>query len=184
MAANGTVIAILFVASALCLVHVVMAQPNPLPADTPTPDLSAANPPPDKQVHQDPPGGPSVPQTLSRGEVGKSIGTTVEEKIMSIFVLILGLVVLLFEFLLLWRSKAQADDILRVLGVSLIIVAALFTVAAAFDVTQLTPVIGLLGTIAGYLIGKDGARAPVTAASSAPGSAAAPMAPASGGGAE
>jgi drug/metabolite transporter (DMT)-like permease len=58
--------------------------------------------------------------------------------------------------LLLRREKDHVDpeQILRTFGILVIIFAAIFLVIAGYSDTQITPVIGLLGTIAGYLLGR------------------------------
>src|SRR5947199_4671832 len=55
--------------------------------------------------------------------------------------------------LLIWQ-KRSAEQILRTFGILVIIFAAVFLVIAGYSDTQITPVIGLLGTIAGYLLGR------------------------------
>jgi hypothetical protein len=55
--------------------------------------------------------------------------------------------------LLLWKRRS-AEQILRTFGILVIIFAAVFLVIAGYSDTQITPVIGLLGTIAGYLLGR------------------------------
>lgn len=69
-------------------------------------------------------------------------------------VLAFGLVVLLIAAFLI-RGGKSAESILRVFGTITIIVAAVFLIVAGYSDRQISPVIGLLGTIAGYLLGKD-----------------------------
>jgi glycerol uptake facilitator-like aquaporin len=54
---------------------------------------------------------------------------------------------------LIWKNK-RAEQILRTFGILVIIFAAVFLVVAGYSDTQITPVIGLLGTVAGYLLGR------------------------------
>jgi uncharacterized membrane protein YfcA len=54
---------------------------------------------------------------------------------------------------LLWKRR-NAEQILRTFGILIIVFAAVFLVIAGYSDTQITPVIGLLGTIAGYLLGR------------------------------
>lgn len=54
---------------------------------------------------------------------------------------------------LLWK-KRNAEQILRTFGILIIVFASVFLVIAGYSDTQITPVIGLLGTIAGYLLGR------------------------------
>ena len=55
---------------------------------------------------------------------------------------------------LLWH-KHEPNMILRPFGTILIIVAAVFLVVAGYTEEQIAPVIGLLGTIAGYILGRS-----------------------------
>lgn len=49
----------------------------------------------------------------------------------------------------------QPDQILKVFGSVLIVVAAVFLIVAGYSEKQIAPVIGLLGTVAGYILGKS-----------------------------
>ena len=51
-------------------------------------------------------------------------------------------------------KRRNAEQVLRTFGILVIIFAAIFLVIAGYSDTQITPVIGLLGTIAGYLLGR------------------------------
>ena len=52
------------------------------------------------------------------------------------------------------NDPIMPEQILRTFGILVIIFAAIFLVIAGYSDTQITPVIGLLGTIAGYLLGR------------------------------
>jgi hypothetical protein len=74
----------------------------------------------------------------------------------------LAIAVLLFTFgalllgtLLLWRSKAPAAHVLRIFGVISIIGISALLLVVGYSNDQLTPIVGLFGAIAGYLLGKD-----------------------------
>jgi hypothetical protein len=69
-------------------------------------------------------------------------------------VLIFGLVIIVLATALLYKGK-KADDVLRLFGTIIIVVSAVFLVVAGYTDTQIAPVIGLLGTIAGYLLGRS-----------------------------
>jgi len=56
---------------------------------------------------------------------------------------------------LLWRAKAQADQVLRVTGVLAILAFSALLLVVGYSSEQLTPIIGLFGAIAGYLLGKE-----------------------------
>ncbi|WP_157267552.1 hypothetical protein [Azohydromonas aeria] len=73
---------------------------------------------------------------------------------MSASVLVFGLLICtLAAAMIRWGNGAEPT--LRVFGTLLIIVAALFLVVAGYDDKQIAPVMGLLGTIVGYLLGKS-----------------------------
>lgn len=62
---------------------------------------------------------------------------------------------LLLGTLLLWRSKAPAPHVLRIFGVISIIGISAVLLVVGYSNDQLTPIVGLFGAIAGYLLGKD-----------------------------
>jgi hypothetical protein len=65
-------------------------------------------------------------------------------------VVVFGALVLFFEYKLL--SKTDGKDTLRVLGITLIVLLAFLSVPAGFGPQQIAPVVGLFGTVAGYLL--------------------------------
>ena len=72
---------------------------------------------------------------------------------LSMSVLLFVLIVMgLMTYLM--KIGREGESVLRAFGIPLIIGAAVFLVVAGFSEHQITPVIGLLGTIAGYLLGK------------------------------
>ncbi|HWH71840.1 MAG TPA: hypothetical protein VNT26_20930, partial [Candidatus Sulfotelmatobacter sp.] len=52
------------------------------------------------------------------------------------------------------RNNKEPGEILKAFGIPLIILSAVFVVISGFSPNQLSPVMGLLGTIAGYLLGR------------------------------
>lgn len=81
-------------------------------------------------------------------------------------VLFLASSILLFTFgalliaaILLWRHKPQGSQILHVLGVITILGVSAFLLVVGYSNEQLTPIVGLFGAIAGYLLGKDSNQA-------------------------
>ncbi len=74
---------------------------------------------------------------------------------MSTVVLVFGIVVIAICASLMRGSRPSAEAVLRVFGTVLIIVGALFLVVAGYTDKQMAPVMGLLGTLAGYLLGKS-----------------------------
>ena len=80
--------------------------------------------------------------------------TTQNAMTMSGIVLVFGLVVIIICAGLMRASRPTPEAVLRVFGTVLIITGALFLVVAGYDDKQMAPVMGLLGTLAGYLLGK------------------------------
>jgi hypothetical protein len=72
----------------------------------------------------------------------------------SVAVLIFGLLAGLLVGSLL-KAGRRADDVLKGVGTILIIVCTLFLVVAGYSDKQIAPVIGLFGTIAGYILGRS-----------------------------
>ncbi len=72
---------------------------------------------------------------------------------LSLGVLGFGLVIIL---VLAWlvQKREDPDVLLRVFCVPLIILSAVFLIVMGYSQDQITPVIGLLGTLAGYLLGR------------------------------
>lgn len=69
-------------------------------------------------------------------------------------VLVFGVFVLLLATYLI-RIGKNSEPVLRIFGTILIIVISVFLVVAGYTSNQIAPVMGLLGTIAGYLLGKE-----------------------------
>jgi hypothetical protein len=65
-----------------------------------------------------------------------------------------GLIVIVLETILILRKKIEEENAVRFIVVTLIITAALFLITAGYSNDQIAPVMGLLGAIAGYLLGK------------------------------
>jgi hypothetical protein len=73
---------------------------------------------------------------------------------MSAGILLFGVVIIgLATYLI--RHGTATDSVLKIFGAILIVVSAIFLVVAGYSDEQIAPVIGLLGTIAGYLLGKE-----------------------------
>lgn len=74
---------------------------------------------------------------------------------LAIAVLGFSCLALVMATFLLWRSRAQAGQILRVFGVITILGFSALLLVVGYNNEQLTPIVGLFGAIAGYLLGKD-----------------------------
>ena len=80
--------------------------------------------------------------------------STTNAMTMSASVLLFGTLICVISAIQL-RKGQNSDAVLRTFGTILIIVSALFLVVAGYSDRQIAPVMGLLGTIAGYLLGKS-----------------------------
>lgn len=76
------------------------------------------------------------------------------EFILSISVLVFGLVILLLQVYLIKTRKISSEDIIKFVTITLIIISTLFLITAGYSNDQIAPAVGLLGTIAGYLLGR------------------------------
>ncbi len=90
------------------------------------------------------------------GEEGQEFGPqkTIQEIYMSVAVLVFGILVVAAQTILFYRQKADVEEAFKYFIVTLIIIGSLFLVTAGYGNQQIAPILGLLGTIAGYLLGK------------------------------
>lgn len=88
-------------------------------------------------------GAPEVMSIMTSYEIWLSFG-----------VLIFGLIVMGIELYLMKVNKFDQNQTIKFVLVTLIITSALFLIAAGFSNNQIAPAMGLLGTVAGYLLGK------------------------------
>lgn len=79
------------------------------------------------------------------------------ELIQTLSLYVLGFIVIAFLLcsILLWRSKTDALEILKVFGILSILGLSTLLLLTGFSNEQLTPIVGLFGAIAGYLLGKE-----------------------------
>src|SRR6266853_700176 len=80
--------------------------------------------------------------------------TTTSAMTMSTAVLVFGLLTLCLAAYVIRRGHPW-EAVLKIFGMVLIIVLTVFLIVAGYDDKQIAPAMGLLGTIAGYLLGKD-----------------------------
>lgn len=73
---------------------------------------------------------------------------------LSIVVLSFGLLVMILEFILIKSRKISAEDTIKFIVITLIVTSTLFLITAGYSNDQIAPAVGLLGTIAGYLLGR------------------------------
>jgi hypothetical protein len=84
-------------------------------------------------------------------------------RFLALSVLVFTFAALLLASLLLLKSQARSTHILRVFGVIIIIGMSALLLVVGYSNEQLTPIVGLFGAIAGYLLGKDSQPALVRA---------------------
>jgi len=73
---------------------------------------------------------------------------------LSISVLVFGLLIIILEMFLIKHKKIGSDDTIKFITITLIITGTLFLITAGYSNDQIAPAVGLLGTIAGYLLGR------------------------------
>ncbi len=118
----------------------LMAQPDAIETAVNTPPPAATTT--DDGINLPPVNTDLVP-TKSSQEVWLSLG-----------VLAFGIIVVLAQAFLISKRQEALDNSLKYLSISLIIVGSLFLVTAGYGNSQIAPIIGLLGTVAGYLLGR------------------------------
>ena len=83
-------------------------------------------------------------------------GRTDSEFYLSLGVLVFGIIVLSLQVALMFKvNKGWGPNTVRINGLTLVIISGVFLITAGYSQEQIAPMIGLLGTIAGYLLGKS-----------------------------
>ncbi len=78
---------------------------------------------------------------------------------LSIGVLLFGLILIILEIYIMIRKDVGWDTTsVRLIGLTLVITAGAFLIPAGYSSQQVASLYGLLGTIVGYLLGKDGEK--------------------------
>lgn len=77
------------------------------------------------------------------------------ELVLSVGVLMFGVFVILLQTFTIRNRDFSANDIVKINGLSFVIVATLFIITAGYDSEQIAPAMGLFGTIAGYILGRN-----------------------------
>ena len=73
---------------------------------------------------------------------------------LSLAVLGFGLIILCIEIFLIRARQISPEDTIKFFVITLIIISTLFLITAGYSNDQIAPATGLLGTIAGYLLGR------------------------------
>lgn len=75
---------------------------------------------------------------------------------LSIGLLIFGLILILSILYFLFKiGKGFGNYAFQTIGLVIVVVGALFLIVTAYDKDQITPIIGLLGTIVGFIFGSN-----------------------------
>jgi hypothetical protein len=83
-------------------------------------------------------------------------GRSEMELYLSLGVLLFGLIILGLQVGLMFKvGKGWGPNSIRISGLTLVIISGLFLITAGYSQDQIAPMVGLLGTIAGYLLGKS-----------------------------
>lgn len=92
----------------------------------------------------------------------ESLGFMVEKNVFSASEYMLSLLILIFGFLvmclftfLIVKREVNENQIIKLVILPLVIISSLFLITAGYEASQITPIIGLLGTIVGYLLGSN-----------------------------
>jgi uncharacterized membrane protein YfcA len=104
---------------------------------------------------------PPMTTTLERADKteGQQQWTPSLKLSFSFGILAFGLIVIVLMAYLL-RKGHSATSLLRLFALPLIITSAVFLIVVGYTEKQIAPVLGLLGTIAGYLLGSGTRRTP------------------------
>lgn len=70
-------------------------------------------------------------------------------------VLAFGFLVLCLQFIMMWRANLGSEVMLKMSTITLVIFSLLFLITAGFGSEQIAPAMGLLGTIVGYVLGRE-----------------------------
>lgn len=80
---------------------------------------------------------------------------TADETYMGWGVLVFGIVIIGMEIAVMLRlKKGWGTQSIRITGITLVLISGIFLIVAGYSQEQIAPMIGLLGTIIGFLLGK------------------------------
>lgn len=90
------------------------------------------------------------------GSSGKTGGYLAIQLYLSVGLLVFGFLVIGLEILLHMKAKKTWDvNSTKIVGVTMVVVFGVFLIVAGYSEQQIAPIVGLLGTIAGYLLGRE-----------------------------
>ena len=147
---NILLFALLFLLSAVVFSQADSMLPSPAGQGD---DMELANLPP--TAYAGTPQITNTPPTSSDAGAPEVLSVmTSYEIFLSLSVLIFGLIVMGIELYLMKVNNFDQNQTIKFVLVTLIITSALFLIAAGFSNNQIAPAMGLLGTVAGYLLGR------------------------------
>lgn len=96
-------------------------------------------------------------KALNKGAVTATSQPWSQDLVQFLAIGVLGFscIALIMATALLWRSGASGHQVLKVFGVISILCFSALLLVVGYSNDQLTPIVGLFGAIAGYLLGKD-----------------------------
>ncbi|MBX9814320.1 MAG: hypothetical protein A4S12_07755 [Proteobacteria bacterium SG_bin5] len=80
---------------------------------------------------------------------------TSREFIISVMVLAFGLLMAAAGIYMKRATEMESNDIIRFMALIIVVIGTLFLVASGYSAVDIAPALGLLGTIAGYLLGRS-----------------------------
>jgi len=81
--------------------------------------------------------------------------------VLSGIIVLFGLALLGLQALIILRAgKGWTDAATRTFGLTLVVISGVFLCTAGFSTEQITPMISLLGTVAGFLLGRSAQSGP------------------------
>jgi hypothetical protein len=96
-------------------------------------------------------------KAMEESNSSKPIWSAQNAMTVSSAVLVYSLVVLALATYLIRLGKSSSS-VLRIFGTILIISSSIFLIVAGYTSQQIAPAMGLLGTLAGYLLGKESSK--------------------------
>ena len=135
------------------------------------PDLRPASAQPNHEPEmsrQVPVFGPGQPEGQAGSAQSPTAGQvrshTALELGLSIGVLVFGALAMGMQIYVMIRANRYWDSLsIKIVGLTLVITAALFLIVAGYSQDQVAPIMGILGTVVGFLLGKEGVAEPPAA---------------------
>ena len=95
---------------------------------------------------------PAPLETINNFSSGSFVST--RELFLACLVLLLGVSVGVFCIVLTRLKVMDSEQVIRISALLLIVTGTLLLVSTGYDANQIAPALGLLGTVAGYLLGR------------------------------